>query len=205
MSASVLIADDDPNILRALSFLMEREGHQVRTAADGQQALAAIAETPPDLVLLDLMMPKGNGYDVCRTLRVDRSYDDVRIVMLTAKGCEADQRVGMDLGADAYITKPFAIADVCDAWRRFSAAGSRGPPHRAACRVPTPCDRGPSRQRRRCCAGRRGGTGWSGCSPPASCFSIPRSSVSWAARSSPGRRSISTSSSYGRLSSPASP
>jgi DNA-binding response OmpR family regulator len=112
MSASVLIADDDPNILRALSFLMQREGHQVRTAADGQQALAAIAETPPDLVLLDLMMPKGNGYDVCRTLRVDRAYDDVRIVMLTAKGCEADQRVGMDLGADAYITKPFAIADV---------------------------------------------------------------------------------------------
>ena len=108
MSASVLIADDDPNILRALSFLMQREGHQVRTAADGQQALAAIAETPPDLVLLDLMMPKGNGYDVCRTLRVDRAYDDVRIVMLTAKGCEADQRVGMDLGADAYITKPFS-------------------------------------------------------------------------------------------------
>ena len=112
MSASVLIADDDPNILRALSFLMQREGHQVRIAADGQQALAAIAETPPDLVLLDLMMPRGNGYDVCRTLRADRAYDDVRIVMLTAKGCEADQRVGMDLGADAYITKPFAIGEV---------------------------------------------------------------------------------------------
>ena len=114
ISASVLIADDDPNILRALRFLMQREGHDVRTAIDGQQALAAIAETPPDLVLLDLMMPQGNGYEVCRTLRVARSYNDVRIVMLTARGGEADQR-GMDLGADAYVTKPFAIDDVVDA------------------------------------------------------------------------------------------
>ena len=112
MSASVLIADDDPNISRALSFLMEREGHKVRTVADGQQALAAIAEMAPDLVLLDLMMPRGNGYDVCRTLRANRSYDDIRIVMLTAKGGEADRLAGMDLGADAYITKPFASGEV---------------------------------------------------------------------------------------------
>jgi DNA-binding response OmpR family regulator len=112
MSASVLIADDDPNISRALSFLMQREGHQVRTVADGQQALAAIAEMAPDVVLLDLMMPRGNGYDVCRTLRANPSYDDIRIVMLTAKGGEADRLVGMDLGADAYITKPFATGEV---------------------------------------------------------------------------------------------
>jgi DNA-binding response OmpR family regulator len=112
MSASVLIADDDASILRALRFLMQREGHDVRTAADGEQALAEIEKKRPDVVLLDLMMPKGNGYEVCRTLRANRSYDDVRIVMLTAKGREADQRVGMDLGADAYITKPFAIAEV---------------------------------------------------------------------------------------------
>lgn len=112
MSASVLIADDDASILRALRFLMQREGHDVRTAADGEQALAEIERKRPDVVLLDLMMPKGNGYEVCRTLRANRSYDDVRIVMLTAKGREADQRVGMDLGADAYITKPFAIAEV---------------------------------------------------------------------------------------------
>jgi DNA-binding response OmpR family regulator len=112
MSASVLIADDDASILRALRFLMQREGHDVRTAADGEQALAEIERQRPDVVLLDLMMPKGNGYEVCRMLRANRSYDDVRIVMLTAKGREADQRVGMALGADAYITKPFAIAEV---------------------------------------------------------------------------------------------
>jgi DNA-binding response OmpR family regulator len=112
VSASVLIADDDPNIVRALRFLMHREGHEVRTAPDGEKALAAIEEMPPDLVLLDLMMPKGSGYEVCRTLRANQSYDHISIIMLTAKGREDDQRVGLSLGADAYITKPFAIDDV---------------------------------------------------------------------------------------------
>ena len=124
MTASVLIADDDPSISRALSFLMQREGHDVRTVADGEQALAAIERRRPDIVLLDLMMPKGNGYEVCRTLRANRSYDDIRIVMLTAKGGEADQRVGMDLGADAYITKPFAIAEVVACVQAVLARGA---------------------------------------------------------------------------------
>lgn len=114
MSASILIADDDPNILLALSYLMQREGHDVRTAKDGQETLDAIAEAAPDLVLLDLMMPRANGYDVCRTLRASRSYDTVRIIMLTAKGREADQLAGLALGADAYISKPFAIGEVVD-------------------------------------------------------------------------------------------
>lgn len=126
MAASVLIADDDSSISRALSFLMEREGHDVRTVADGEQALAAIERKRPDIVLLDLMMPKGNGYEVCRTLRANRSYDDIRIVMLTAKGGEADQRIGMDLGADAYISKPFAIAEVVSCVQAVLARG-RGP------------------------------------------------------------------------------
>lgn len=112
MTASVLIADDDPNILLALSYLMRREGHDVRTATDGLETLEAVAEAAPDLVLLDLMMPKANGYDVCRTLRASSAYDGVRIIMLTAKGREADQRAGLALGADAYISKPFAIGDV---------------------------------------------------------------------------------------------
>jgi DNA-binding response OmpR family regulator len=114
MSASILIADDDPNILLALSYLMRREGHDVRTATDGQQTLDAVARAVPDLVLLDLMMPKANGYDVCRTLRASSAYNTVRIIMLTAKGREADQRAGLALGADAYISKPFAIGDVVD-------------------------------------------------------------------------------------------
>ena len=125
ISASVLIADDDPNILQALSFLMRREGHTVRTAADGQQALQAVAEALPDLLLLDLMMPRGNGYDVCRRLRETPAYRDIRIIMLTAKGREADQRDGLALGADAYVTKPFAIGDVVNCVADVLARPSR--------------------------------------------------------------------------------
>lgn len=112
MTASILIADDDPNILLALRYLMQREGHDVRTASDGQEALDAMAQAAPDLVLLDVMMPKASGYDVCRTLRASSAFDGVRVIMLTAKGREADQRAGLALGADAYISKPFAIGDV---------------------------------------------------------------------------------------------
>jgi DNA-binding response OmpR family regulator len=112
--SSILIADDDPNILRALSFLMQREGHDVRTATDGRETLAAVAEKLPDVLLLDLMMPHGNGYEVCQALRASPTYKDVRIVMLTARGGEADQSQGLSAGADAYVTKPFATGDVVD-------------------------------------------------------------------------------------------
>jgi len=110
--ASILIADDDPNILRALAFLMYGQGHAVRTVADGEAALAAISEAPPELVLLDVMMPKRNGYDVCRALRANPHFARLRIVMLTAKGRDSDRRTGLDLGVDAYLTKPFAVRDV---------------------------------------------------------------------------------------------
>ena len=86
----------------------------MRTATDGRQALAAVAEAPPDLLLLDVMMPKSNGYDVCRALRASPANDNLRIVILTARGRDTDQRNGLALGADAYITKPFAINDVVD-------------------------------------------------------------------------------------------
>lgn len=93
---------------------MQREGHAVRTATDGQQTLAAVAAEKPDLLLLDLMMPRGNGYDVCKALRASSDYDGVRIVMLTARGGDAEQLTGLRLGADAYVTKPFAIGEVVD-------------------------------------------------------------------------------------------
>jgi DNA-binding response OmpR family regulator len=93
---------------------MERQGHRVRTAADGAEALASVKQSPPDLLLLDLMMPRGNGYEVCRTLRASPQFDTVRIVMLTARGQDSDQRTGLAAGADAYVTKPFAISDVVD-------------------------------------------------------------------------------------------
>ena len=93
---------------------MQREGHAVRTARDGSETLAAVAESPPDLLLLDVMMPRGNGYEVCRTLRAEPNLSELRIIMLTARGQEADQRNGLGAGADAYVTKPFAIRDVID-------------------------------------------------------------------------------------------
>jgi len=127
MAASVLIADDDANISQALCFLMQREGHEVRTAADGEQTLAAIEQQRPDVVLLDLMMPKGNGYEICRALRANRRYDGMRIIMLSAKGGEADRRIGRNLGADAYISKPFAIADVVACVRAVLAEGYARP------------------------------------------------------------------------------
>ena len=108
---------------------MQREGHDVRTATDGQELLEAVAAGPTDLLLLDVMMPRGNGYDLCRALRADPRYDAMRIVMLTARGQDADQRHGLDIGADAYVTKPFAISDVVDCVSRLLAAPRRAPVH----------------------------------------------------------------------------
>lgn len=100
---------------------MRREGYDVRTATDGSQVLAGIAEHRPDLLLLDVMMPHGNGHEICRQLRADPANDQVHIVMLTARGHEADRHAGLALGADAYVTKPFAVADVVDCVARVLA------------------------------------------------------------------------------------
>jgi DNA-binding response OmpR family regulator len=122
MAAAILIADDDANILQALSFLMRRQGHSVRTAHDGEEALKALGEAVPDLLLLDVMMPRGNGYEVCRKVREDPALSATRIIMLTARGRDEDQQRGLALGADAYVTKPFAIGDVVDCVTQVLAA-----------------------------------------------------------------------------------
>ena len=112
MSASVLVADDDPNIVLSLEFLMRRAGYRVRVARDGDQVLAALEQEIPDLVLLDLMMPKRSGYDLCQTIRGNPAWKGVRVVMLTAKGQDVERVKGLALGADDYITKPFSTRDV---------------------------------------------------------------------------------------------
>ncbi len=119
MSASVLIADDDPNIVLALRFLMEKAGYRVTVATDGEAALAVAAKMRPDIVLLDVMMPRRNGYDVCAAIRADQSLADTRVIMLTAKGLSAERKNGLRAGADAYVTKPFATRDVLDQVRRL--------------------------------------------------------------------------------------
>jgi len=114
MNRSVLVVDDEPNIVLSLEFLMEQAGYRVRVARDGEAALQAIASSPPDLVLLDVMLPKRDGFEICRAIRSNAAWRHVRILMLTAKGREADRDRGIALGADGYITKPFANRDLVE-------------------------------------------------------------------------------------------
>jgi DNA-binding response OmpR family regulator len=109
---SVLIADDDPNIVLSLEFLMRQAGYRVRVARDGDAVLQAVQEEPPDLILLDVMMPKRSGYDVCQEIRARTGGAAVRIVMLTAKGREVERDKGLALGADEYVTKPFSTREL---------------------------------------------------------------------------------------------
>ena len=122
MTRKVLIADDEPNIVVSLEFLMKREGHQVIVARDGDEALAAIRRERPDLVLLDVMMPGKSGFDVCAAVRADESLAATKIVLLTAKGRDTDVAKGTALGADAYITKPFSTKELAARVRELLGA-----------------------------------------------------------------------------------
>ena len=110
MASRVLIADDEPNIVAALEFLLQRSGYEVSIARNGDEALKLIEQNPPDLVLLDVMMPLRSGYEVCQVVRSREDWKKIKIVILTAKGNEADK--GLALGADLYVTKPFSTQDL---------------------------------------------------------------------------------------------
>lgn len=112
MSKTILIADDEPNIVISLEFLLKREGHDVHVARNGAEALAAIRQYRPALVLLDVMMPQMSGYEVCQAVRADPELAATRILMLTAKGHTTDRAKGTALGADAYMTKPFSTREL---------------------------------------------------------------------------------------------
>lgn len=111
---SVLIVDDEPNIVLSLQFLMKKAGYLVRTAGDGEQALAELAREKPDLVLLDVMMPKIDGFTVCQRIKAAPEWQDVRVIMLTARGRDVEREKGLALGADDYITKPFSTQDAIE-------------------------------------------------------------------------------------------
>jgi DNA-binding response OmpR family regulator len=112
MTKKILIVDDEPNIVLSLEFLMKKAGFEIAVAKDGEEALAQVAAFNPDLVLLDVMMPKKSGYEVCEALRADPARAGMKIVMLTAKGRDTEVAKGMALGADAYVTKPFSTKDL---------------------------------------------------------------------------------------------
>lgn len=119
MAHRILIVDDEPNIVVPLEFLMRREGYEVQIAADGEAALDALAKAPPDLVILDVMLPKVSGFEVCRRIREDPRRSGLKILMLTAKGRESEMAKGLDLGADLYVTKPFSTRDLVAQVRRL--------------------------------------------------------------------------------------
>ncbi len=114
MASRILIADDEQNILISLEFLMKREGFEVSIAQDGQEAIDRIRQSPPDLVLLDVMMPKRNGFEVCQEIKADATLQDVKVLMLTAKGRDTEVAKGLALGADAYMTKPFSTKELVE-------------------------------------------------------------------------------------------
>jgi two-component system, OmpR family, alkaline phosphatase synthesis response regulator PhoP len=112
MEKTILIADDDPNIVISLEFLMKREGFRVVVATDGETALKAMSDKQPDLILLDIMMPGKDGFEVCRQIRAKPDWQSVKIIMLTARGRDTDMAKGLALGADVYLTKPFSMRDL---------------------------------------------------------------------------------------------
>ena len=119
--ARILICDDEPNIVVSLEFLMRRHGHEVRVVGDGDGVLAAVAEFDPDLVLLDLMLPGKDGYEVCQALRAGGHR--MKILMLTARGREAEIAKGFAVGADDYLTKPFGTQDLVTRVQRLLGRG----------------------------------------------------------------------------------
>lgn len=119
MAKKVLIADDEPNIVISLEFLMQQSGYEFRTAANGEEALRAAREFRPDLVVLDVMLPLRNGFEVCQVMRETPELSQVKIIMLTAKGRDTEVAKGLALGADAYLTKPFATRELLETVKRL--------------------------------------------------------------------------------------
>jgi len=111
MAQKVLIVDDEPNIVASLEFLMSRQGYELLVVADGAEVLAAVERFRPDLVLLDVMLPHRDGFEVCQQLRA-AGHEKLKIIMLTAKGRESEVATGLAMGADAYVTKPFSTREL---------------------------------------------------------------------------------------------
>ncbi len=126
MTIKILIADDEPNILISLEYLMKREGYEVHIARDGQEALDVVRRERPRLVLLDVMMPRKSGFEVCQELRADDAVKDTLVLMLTAKGRDTDVAKGLAMGADAYVTKPFSTKDLVQKVRELLAPTTPG-------------------------------------------------------------------------------
>ncbi len=114
MTGRVLIAGDEPHLVELLTFLLEREGFDAKAVFDGEAAVSTLRDNPPDVMILDLMLPKLDGYEVLKKVRQDRRLQQLPVLMLTAKGQDKDRKVAEDLGVNAFITKPFSNREVVD-------------------------------------------------------------------------------------------
>lgn len=118
MSKKIILAvDDEPNILMSIEFILDMEGYEVHTARDGDDALEAAERVRPDLILLDINMPRKDGYEVCRILRKRENMAGTKVIMLTAKGQTLERKKGLEVGADEYVTKPFSADELLSAIR----------------------------------------------------------------------------------------
>ncbi len=126
MSRRILIVDDEPNIVTSLEFLMRGDDYEVQVARNGEEALQLAESFRPDLVLLDVMMPQRTGFEVCQKIRENAALRDMKVVMLTAKGRDVEKERGLDLGANAYVTKPFSTKELMNTVRRLLPDGERG-------------------------------------------------------------------------------
>ena len=121
---TILLVDDEPDLVQLVSIRLQAAGYRVITATDGQQALDAVKQTRPDLIILDLMLPKVDGYKVCRLLKFDERYKTIPIIVFTARAQDGDIRMATECGADAYLTKPFEAQTLLSKLRDLmSAAG----------------------------------------------------------------------------------
>jgi DNA-binding response OmpR family regulator len=118
----VLIIEDDDNIATALEYIISREGVDQDRVANGADAMGRIRALKPDLILLDVMLPEVSGYEICRTVRLDKTLGEVKILMMTARGSAAERRKGMAMGADGFISKPFELKELRDEVRRLLGA-----------------------------------------------------------------------------------
>ena len=128
MSRKILIADDEPSIVAAVEFLLQRNGYDVCVARDGDEALRLIETSHPDLVLLDVMMPQKSGYEVCARMRERTDWGDIKIIMLSARGRDAEVSRGLAAGADVYVIKPFSTRELMAKIKELLDQGGPGSP-----------------------------------------------------------------------------
>jgi DNA-binding response OmpR family regulator len=119
MPKKILVVDDETELLKALSIRLKTSGYEVITASDGQEGLEKAKSLNPDLIVLDILMPKMDGYEVCRMLKFDEKYKSIPVIMLTAKTQDIDKAMGKKVGANDYITKPFETQDLIDKIKKY--------------------------------------------------------------------------------------